>query len=228
MKISKITILVSVIVALVMFFMVKIMINQDKKLKQVNEMYIAANDSLNITKNKLGQQVAKTSVLETTSQKYFLSLKTKDEEIKQLQELVKSETKKKRDVEVALVVKNKTIVQLSDSLQNHISGFVTVKDTAYPTYEKSVKNNWINQNIQLGKNIFRQDLKIYNSYEIVVGSEPNGLFKRKQFAQITNLSPYSETEAMKVYQKKDAPSSFWSNAKWGGVGVIIGFLIKTL
>lgn len=95
MKISKITILVSVIVALVMFFMVKIMINQDKKLKQVNEMYVAINDSLNITKNKLGQQVAKTSVLETTNQKYFLSLQTKDEEIKQLQELVKSETKKK-------------------------------------------------------------------------------------------------------------------------------------
>lgn len=113
-------------------------------------------------------------------------------------------------------------------MQNKIVSFITVKDTAYPTYEKSVKNNWISQNIQLGKNIFRQDLKIYNSYEIIVGSEPNGLFKRKQFAQITNLSPYSETEAMKVYQKKDAPSNFWSNAKWGGVGIVIGFLVKTL
>ncbi len=228
MKIPKWIIIASIVLIAVMYFMTRTIIHQNRKLNQINEMYIAVQDSLIITHNKLGRQVAKTSVLETTNQSYFLQLNSKDEEINQLQSLLKAETKKRHDIEVALVIKDQTIFKLRDSLQNNIVGYVTVKDTVYPTYEKSVNNHWIEQNIQLGRMTFKQDLKILNAYEIVVGSEPDGWFKRKQFAQITNLSPFSETTSMKVYQKKETPSNFWSNAKWGGIGVMIGILIKSL
>lgn len=120
---------------------------------------------------------------------------------------------------------------MKDSLQNKIIGYTKDKilvHNTYPIYEKKISNQWMDQTIKLGKNVFEQDLITYNSYSVVIGSEKDGWFKRKQFAEITNLNPSSSTEAMKVYQKKPVPSIFWTGLKYGGLGLAIGVLIKSL
>jgi len=231
-KISKTTIILLSVIGILLYFVFAIMHYKNKKLSEINSLYKTSQDSLIQYKNDKGQSVAKISVLETTNQKYFLQLQTNDKTIKELQELVKSESKKRHDIEVALVIKSQTIYKLQDSLRNSIIG-QTIEHKGdsimvYPIYQKDTTSQWLSQRIVLGRKVFKQDLKVFNAYDITIGSEPDGLFKRKQYAQIVNLNPASSTEAMKVYQKKEVSSKFWPFIGGGIAGGVIVILVKLL
>lgn len=232
MKITKYEIIATVVVVILSLILFKIISHNNGKFREINNLYKISQDSLVQYKNEKGQNVAKISVLETTNQKYFLQLQTNDKTIKELQDLVKSESKKRHDIEIALVIKNQTIYKLQDSLKNTIIG-QTIEHkgdsvVVYPIYQKDTTNQWLSQKIILGRKVFKQDLKVFNAYDITIGSEPDGLFKRKQYAKIINLNPASETTAMKVYQKKEVPSKFWPFVEGGIIGGSIMWLIKSL
>lgn len=232
MKISKTTVLLLVIIGVLIYLLLTITHHKNKKLSEINSLYKASEDTTSFYRNSLGQQVAKTSILEATKQKYFLELQSSNKETKELQELVKSESKKRHDIEVAIVIKDQTIYKLQDSLKNNIIG-QTVEHKGdsimvYPTYQKDTASQWLSQKIILGRKVFKEELKIFNAYDITIGSEPDGFFKRKQYAKITNLNPASETTVMKVYQKKEVPSKFWPFVEGGVAGGIIVILIKLL
>ena len=232
MKITKYELIVTIILVVIFFFFIKGIISNYKKLKEIKNLYETSQDSTLVYRNKLGQQVAHSSVLETSNQKYLLQLKTNDALILELQQLLKQETKKRHDIEVAIIVKSKIISHLEDSLTNVITG-QTIEHKGdstfiYPIYKHVVKDDWTYEMIQIGKSYFWRDLTVRNDYNIVIGSEPAGLFKRKQFAEITNLNPNAETGAMKVYQKKEAKSDFFPLVIGGLTGSLIMFLIKSL
>lgn len=232
MKISKTTVLLLAIVGVLVYLLLTVAHHKNKKLSEINSLYKAYEDTASFYRNSLGQQVAKTSAIEATKQKYFLGLQSSNKEIKELQGLVKSESKKRHDIEVAIVIKDQTIYKLQDSIKNNIIG-QTVEHkgdsiVVYLTYQKDTTNQWLSQKIILGRKIFKQDLKVFNAYDITIGSEPDGFFKRKQYAKITNLNPASETTAIKVYQKKEVPSKFWAFIEGGIAGGIIVVLVKLL
>jgi hypothetical protein len=228
-KISKYSIIVTIVAILCAGWIVRSSIRSAKKYKEIVQLYQVAQDSLTITRNKLGQQVAKTTVLQATNEKYFLKLQTNDVEIKHLQDVVKEEKKKRRDVEVALVVTTNTNIHLKDSIRNLIAGYDTTDSVPTPVYEKEFKNEWVSGKVRLGLKQFELNQVIVNKYEIVVGDEPDGWFKKKPYAQIKNLNPYSSVESMKVYQKTSVPNKGLKTAtKYGVGGIIVGFLIKSV
>jgi hypothetical protein len=233
MKISKYSIIAIVIIGVVLYIIIHLLISSNNKLSEINNMYKVSQDSMITYRNSFGQQVSKSEVLQTTNQKYFLQLKTNDSLILQLQNIIKSESKKRRDVEVAIVFKDKTISKLKDSLDNLIvGGTVEHKGDStfvYPIYQKIISDKWRYESIKLGKNMFEDSLSIFNEYNIVVGSEPDGWFKKKPYALITNMNPSSETTAMKVYQKKPvANKTLWTTLKAGIIGIALGILIVKL
>jgi hypothetical protein len=233
MKISKYSIIAIVIIGVVLYIIIHLLISSNKKLSEINNMYKVSHDSMITYRNSLGQQVSKSEVLQASNNKYFLQLKSSDSLILQLQDAVKSESKKRREVEVAIAFRDKTISILKDSLTNLVIGG-TVEHRGdstfiYPIYQKIISSRWRYENIKLGKNIFEDSLSIFNEYSIVVGSEPDGWFKRKPYALITNLNPSSETTAMKVYQKTPVTNkTLWTTLKAGAIGIIAGILITKL
>jgi hypothetical protein len=232
MKISKYAILVTITLVVVLFFFLRLTINHNKQLKEITGLYKVAQDSITTYRNSLGQQVAKTSVLEVTNQKNFLQLRSKDSAIQALQLLVKNESKKRHDIEVAMVVYQQTVSSLKDSIKNKIIGQIIEHkgDSVFiwPTYSRTIADKWIKEEIKIGRSSFDRSLVVHNEYQITIGSEPDGWFKRKQYAQVVSLNPASETVDMKVYQKKKVPSKFLPFLEGGIVGAGIIWLVKSL
>jgi hypothetical protein len=232
MKITKYELIITLAFVLVLFFSIKSCSSNKNELAEKENLYRVVADSMVTYRNKLGEQVAKIEPLITTNQKYFLELKTKDSTILKLQALVKEESKKRHDIEIALVISNQTVYDLKDSIKNKIIGQTSEHkgDSIYvwPTYERVTVNKWLNDTIQIGKAVFSHKLTVYNEYDITIGTEPNGLFKRKAYAQIVNKNPYTQTVDMRVYQKKEVPSKFWSYIGGGIVGAGIVWLVKSL
>ena len=70
-------------------------------------------------------------------------------------------------------------------------------------------------------------LKVKNDYDITIGDEKVSLFKRKTYANITNLNPDTETKVIKVYDKVEKKNHTVRNVGIAtGIGFIIGVLIK--
>jgi hypothetical protein len=232
MKITKYEIVLTIAFLIVLFFSVKSCSSNKKELNEKDNLNRVVNDSMVTYRNNLHQQIAKIEPLITTNDKYFLELKTKDAIILKLQQLYASEKKAKRDAEVAMVIAIQTVSQLQDSLKNTVIGqtFTHKGDSIFvwPTYQKVISNKWVLDSIQIGKNFFKQHQVIHNEYDIAIGTERAGLFKTKPYALVTNINPLSETTAIRVYQKKEVPSKFWSYIGGGVIGGALVWLIKSL
>jgi len=212
------------------WFIVLSVIKEDNKEKQLLKMYTLTVDTLTRTRNSLNQEVAKASVYQAEKAKTFLSMKSTDAEVTRLQALVKQGESKGRRVDAALVISTATNLSLQDSLQNAISYEVPEAEhprdtvTMWPIYTHTIKDSlkWIQGVVKLGRASFRADLEIRNDYDIVIGSERAGLFKRKQYAEIVNKNPYSSTKSMKVFQKTTVPNKVIKSSLITGIAVFLG------
>jgi hypothetical protein len=232
-KINKWILIIAIAVIVVQIFSVRGCINGNRKAAEQASLASASIDTIRTYKNKLGQSVSQVSVMATTNQNLFMDITTKDSTINHLKQVVKLQDKQRREVGVAMSIYEQTIYNLKDSLSNFVVGGTTEHhgDTIYkwPVYQKIISDKWIDEQIKLGKNTFSRNLVIRNQYDIVIGEEPDGWFKVKKFAEITNLNPNTETRDMKVYQKVSVPNK---PLKVGIitliVGVIGGLLIHNL
>jgi hypothetical protein len=208
--------------------LIALIIHQKRGYKEISQLYVTAQDSMKTYRNEKGQFVSKISVLQATNEKYFLEMQTKDADILHLQQLLKDEKKQRHDVDMALTFSTATNLKLQDSLTNLISSvdsfLINGQKVYYPTYTKSFADTgkWYSGDVTLGKKIFKLDLALTNKYDVVIGTEPDGWFKRKGFAEITNLNPYSQTKTMKAYQKTPIPNK---PLKTGVITGVIGFII---
>ena len=208
-----------------------ISINKCKNLHDINietnNLYNAANDSIIKYKNKLNQEVTKTSVLSTTNVNLLLNLKTKDRDVIELQNMLKQAKKENKELSSALVIRNATIISLKDSLHNIITGWTQPnKDSCYryPIYSKdfSIDSCYTKGHVSLGLTSFNIDLKVNNDFDVSIGEEKDGWFKKKQFAEIVNKNKCTTTTNLKVYDKKEKKTNI---IKPFGIGVIVGVVI---
>jgi hypothetical protein len=207
-----------------------LLFKNNRKLKEQVTMYEVAQDSVTTYRNEKGQLVTKVNVLSASSSRYFLQLQFKDSILKELQDLVRQADKGRKNVELALVVKNEIIQALRDSLTRNQIIAQTIIDSAgvkyvYPTYHKLTQDNWIRLDVTLGRNDFKSDLAIHDDFDFVAGTEPAGFMKQRNYAQLTSKNPYSATKDMKVYQEKPVPNK---QAKTGIFAGVIGFLVGLL
>jgi HAMP domain-containing protein len=231
-KVLGIALIIAIIaLAVVLFFASK----RIQKLQEIEDIYIITQDSLDVMINKYNQEVAKTEVLQSENTTLFTQLKIKDKDIIRLQKVILNSEKENKKINTALVISNETNIKLQDSIKSLIIGYSQYEglDTAsfilteYPIYQREFKREWDSGILTLGRDTLSLDIKIRNDYDITIGDEKVNLFRKKLYANITNLNPNTQTKVMKVYQKKEVKTKDVQKAGiFTGIGILIGLLIN--
>jgi hypothetical protein len=219
----------SAFVSILLTIIITISKSRINKLKQTEQLYITATADLKIAHNKDSTQTATIDVLTSENTHLFTKLETKDADIIRLQNLVKNYEKKNGDLNTAIIISNETVIHLKDSIKSIIIGYSNHKDSTgayYPIYYQPINKKWYNGNITMGYDTLDLQLKIKNDYNVTIGDEKISLFKKKLFANITNLNPDTETTVMKVYQQKEVKTKIMKPFSVGGaIGLGIGYLL---
>lgn len=200
----------------------------NRDISDLKYAYQVAQDSLVVTYNALKQQSSKIEVLTAENSFIVTELTVKDKEITRLQNVIKTYEKQKGDLNTALILTTETVTHLQDSIQNIIVSYTTVIETLndslstniiYPTYSRDFEDRWKKGMVTMGLKELDFYVKTKNEYDITIGEERVNLFKKKVFANITNLNPNTETTVMKVYQKEPIKTHTIRNV---GIGAVIG------
>lgn len=195
-------ILLIVLTILVLFFGNSYYFNS-QKLTESTELLSSLNSKLELSENKLGQEVAKREIIETYNTKMFTRMELQDSTLKDLQKLVKDNRKLIKNSGSATILEGETIIDNST-----ITNIYQDKDSNV-VYKSTFKNEWIDYTIMAKKDTTSLNLKFINKYDIVLGYEKQGLFKKKKpYANVTNHNPYTKTKELRTYQVKQKPQRF--------------------
>ena len=158
----------------------------------------AVTAKLEITEDKFGREVAKRQSYSSLNTKEFLKMTGLDSLSKELQSLVKENK--------ALIKKggNATLVTTSSELdKNTITNITYVNNDSFPTYDTRFFDDWLSYTIIAKKDTISLDFSLLNKFSVVVGNEPQGLFKKpKSYVTITNHNPYTKTTDIRTYNVK--------------------------
>jgi hypothetical protein len=165
------------------------------------QAYAAVNDSLHITRNKMGEQVASIQIIRTENKKQFLELHSKDSIIIALQGIVR----RTKNIQSAIIfnastgssVNGSTVVHSRDTIRTDSVVYV------YPEYSLARHTKWDSVSVRSNKDSTHLEYKIFNNFEITTSYKRSGLFKGKTpVIDITNKNPYTETVALRAYEVK--------------------------
>lgn len=193
------------------------------KVGDIQTINTALSDTLTKTRDTLGRETAKISIIVGNSRRDLLKINSKDSSIKALQGLVRAN----RGIVAATVLSNATQGRAVTGTQ--ISG----RDTIYlengievwPEYWTMFSDEWEDFNVTANRDTFDIEYKVYNKYEITQAYEKRekGLFKRKvPVISVTNLNPHTQTNELKSFAIKPAPRRITL-----GAGVYGGLQIPT-
>lgn len=163
-------------------------IRQCQKIKALKSSYNAVNSSMNVYKNKYGQEVAKIKIIETERRNDFLKMESQDSTIKKLQKLVKQ--KKPETAYIIETITNLDTITLIDT-----NGYFEFSD------------EWIDL-IGQATDTLRFHLVVRNEYTIT---------EKKGYAEITNINPYTSTKTLRVYKDVPRKKRFVVGAGIGGM-----------
>ena len=172
---------------------------QKSKFVDQEELYNAVTGELKTWRNKDSLNLAKIQIMQTDKAKDFLKINNLTGANLDLQNLVKAQGKKIKDLTAALVIESET--SFTDTLRVFypIGGDTIVFSKS--VLLDTISNEWIDAMFGFNKGFSYLDLKIKNKYEIVMGFEGGNIFKRGiPYATLTNLNPYTSTKEMRVYQ----------------------------
>lgn len=181
------------------------------KNKEKMEMYERIQDSLVTFKNKYGESVNKISVLESSNSKYLLEIKTKDETMLSLIDLVKKNQKElNKPGSTAVVIQRETII---DTITKEKLVYTIDKDKLY--FKDSLVNKWVSNKYERKGDSSIWNLKVKDDLSMTI-KEDKGI----KYAEITNHSPYSNTKNLRMWQFND--SNTRKDKKWG-IGIQVGY-----
>lgn len=217
------SLLVGILIALIAIIFASLKSCENRKLQEENNLLEGLQDTIRTMRNKDGTQTTIISMLQATSTKAFLDIKTKDETILWLQREVEKEKKKIKGGGGIVVIGGSTT--FTGTSTNTIVAFNPVinGDTVYqyPTY-KTINDGkdtlWVKYTIVASKDKTTLDLKVINKYKVVIGTERVSLFKRKSIVEVTNLNPYTSTETLRAFEVKDNRKTRISLGVQGGYG----------
>ena len=194
---QKITI---VVLCLVIIFLFIKGCSDKKELINLNNSLTAKLDT---SRNELGQQKASILSIVTQRERDFLKIKTKDSTILWLQKTVKEY---KGKISSATVVSNTTVSKGSTTT---IIKHDTIDNVIYDTYFTKWDNKWENGYILASKDSIRREIKFKNEYQVTIGNESNGWFKKREFkVSILNLNPNTYTTELRSYNVSAKPKRF--------------------
>lgn len=213
----------AIILIVAAFVFVLLMQNQKLKshLSEQTNLVASLNDTLKTVINKDSSQTATISVLQTQNIKDFLTISTKDGQIKRLQDLVEANKNKLTKGSTATIVSAETKVKSTNPTT------VTPRDTVekesivylYPQYISDINlGKWVTGEVVANRDSTSVDLVIENDYDIIVGEDGNfWSWKKTPFVEITNHNPYTKTKVLRTY-KVASPVK-----RRTGIGLFIGY-----
>ena len=189
------TIISFVLVALLTFILIK---QRSEIITHKNNLEVITQE-VEIWKDKNNVSNAKIGSLESSRINDIIKLESKDEEIQKLQKELKNNRKALKTQGSVTIFRGETKV---DTV--FVPEVTFDVDSIYPTYKKEFwLANWVNTNIVANKDSISFELKIRNEYSVIVGTESQGLLKKKRpFALVKNFNPYSTLEEVRSYQVK--------------------------
>lgn len=188
----------------------------NRKLQEKSDLINSLSDSIIHTTNKLGQSVAKISVLETSSTKDFLKIRSSDSTIIFLQGKVKEyKSQLKNGGSITTIGTNTNI---NSNTATTVKWDTIKTGTVFPVYESKLTDKWYNGFIRASHDTIKLKLNVKNDYTVVIGEEGKLFRKKTTFVEVTNLNPNTETTTLRTYQVKND-----TKPKRFGIGVIIGY-----
>jgi len=182
--------------------------NQKENYSELEGLYISANDSLRISTDQQGRQMATIKVLSSTDKSNLLTIYTQDSTIKWLKNVVRDY---KGRLERALVFSNetfsegntKTIIEAADTV------FTEFGIEIYPRYKTSWESEWETGKIEATKDSIYRVIKMRNEFEITTGKASNGWFKKREYeVTVKNNNPNTYTTELREFSLKAKPKRF--------------------
>lgn len=216
-RIKNIALIALVVAAGILLLLLKC---QRDNAANLQNMLDAQSDTLQTTRNELGQQTAQILAFEASRQSFLNDLETKDSTIQQLQHIVKE-----KDARMAAILATET--SDTGTTPTEITTTDTVKNDSvhyvYPTYRTEWDKKWsmgeiiANRDSIMRKFQFRNRLEMWHSYE----SDKSGLKKLFGPKKLTffakNKNPNTMTTEARSYSVKV------DQKNWFGVGVHAGY-----
>lgn len=177
---------------------------QYSKTVEAEEIAEAVADTLDVKKNKDGQETASIKVIQAEREIALMKLQAKDTIIHWLQETVKEY---RGALNTAIVLRNQTGSKGS-------TGTTIIRDTVRvgnetriaDFYETKWSNKWEEGYILARPDSIFRDIKVKNDYQITLGEVRNGWFKPKEYeVQVLNLNPNTATQELRSFQIKSKP-----------------------
>ena len=184
-------------------------------------------DSVHIYRDSLNNEVSYRQSLEASNAESVLKLKTKDSTILKLQSSISNMKGDVKKLKAVVLFNNATISELKDSLRNKIVAIDSTADSAYPVYNRIVKDEWINADITLGLSKFDFKLKVKNEFDVKFTEEPDGFLNTKTIVTVVNKNPYTYTTDLISYNVKTQKTKvpFYATASGIVLGAILGGLL---
>ena len=196
--------------------------HQWSKRLEIQNSYNASQDTIKFYKNKDGENVARITVLSFERVQDFIRMRTKDDTIRQLQDLVAKYKKQLNNGGSATIIQTVTNYDTTYVSNIHL-------DTIYfptATLLDSVRNRWISSRFGFVNGNTTFSISIDNAYSVVIGEENRGLFKKsKAFVEVTNHNPYTKTKVLRTYQVSEKKQTHWGigpNFSVSAIPVLIG------
>lgn len=186
-------------------------------------MYLASNDTLHTTRNKLGQEETKTALLYGSKKDLEKIIADKNSAIGKLQQLVDKNTISATylSVNTGNVISSATDTIIMRDTVKGPDGISYV----YPEYRDTTLNKWESIIILANKDSVHIDYKVFNEFNIVQSWERPSFLKRKiPTAKITNLNPHTETKEFKTFTLQENKGN---RLRDGLIGVAVGALVVT-
>lgn len=196
---NKISIILIISLLLIMGVLLYLWRNSVEKGKEKDNLYSAIQDTLVSTRNKLGQQVSQIALIQQSSDKNFLALKTKDSTIITLQNEIKTNKNKLSTSGSITDIYSQTkgkFTGKTDSILVHDTVKINGVNYIYPEYKAHiVKDKWITADIISNKDSTTFSPIINNQYSVLISGT-----NKNPFVQVTNMNPYTTTSSLRAYQ----------------------------
>ena len=218
---NKTGVMIGIVVLLLAALTLSIMTIKKQKsdFKDQQQLYNAVTDTLQTWKDKDSLNNAKIQIMETDKAKDFLKLENLTGLNLELQNLVKKQGKKIKDLNAALILESETSYTDTMRLYYPIGGDTIVFSKSILL--DTVDNEWINAMYGFNKGKSHFELFVRNKYEVTFGVEGKSWFKRgTPYANVKNLNPYTSTKDMRVYQVSAPKQDRWGISLQSGYGLL--------
>lgn len=191
---TRLSAILIIIIALLLYYTGCMTKKKNKEIDKLHTFIAALNDTLKLVKHSDSSNTASIKAFASDKVEDLLVMKIKDSTINALQDVVSKYKKQLKTGGTAVVIKGETDISSNSPTIIEYTNYDTVPIPIFPIYKSVHNNKWYTIKTKANKDSTYIDLKVTNSYDVVVSKE-----KGEWVADVTNHNPYSSTKSMRAY-----------------------------